>query len=514
MIINTELFERIIKYLPNYIFVKNLELIYKLCNQNFVEAIGGNPIGKSDYELPWDKNSAALYQEEDRYILNTGKSILNKEVPMILLNEEKCLSISKAPLYDDNEKIVGILGIYVDITEKKKDEKIIIKAKIAAEAANQAKTEFIMNMSHDLRTPLSGILGLSSIQANKGTSEEDRKLGRWVHDAGEQLLELLNSVIEITAAEYPLDRIKKEKIDLVKLAEELESLMQPTIQSKKLTLQLKFDPYLPIIISDRVKLKTILLNLLSNAIKFTKQGNINLEVNLLTINSEHAKIEIRVTDTGIGIPKDKIGKIFDRFYRAHPSYKAEYTGYGIGLFLVKQAVELLKGKIKASSNEEKGSCFTLEFNFSLAEEPRTSSTSHLSRLHLTTNKKTDSVLVVEDNSLILFAVENLLKNLGYEVITVTNGKAALQALQSQSFDWVLLDIGLPDIEGIEVIKIYRQWEHENNKPHLPIFVLTAHLEKKIKEKCRELDIDYVLKKPFTENDIKIVKKLLSKIDRK
>lgn len=365
MRINTQLFERIIKDLPNYIFVKDLDLIYKLCNQNFVEAIGGDPIGKSDFELPWDKSSAGLYQEEDRYILSTGKSILNKEVPMILLNEEKCLSVSKAPLYDDNEQIVGILGVYVDITEKKKAEKIIIQAKIAAEAANKAKTEFIMNMSHDIRTPLSGILGLSSIQANEGASEEDRKLGKWVHGAGEQLLELLNSVIEVTAAEYPSGRIKKEKIDLVKLAEELEILMQPTIQSKKLIFQLKFDPYLPIIISDKVKLKTILLNLLSNAIKFTKKGNINLEINLLVITSEHAKIEIRITDTGIGIAKDKLDKIFDRFYRAHPSYKAEYAGYGIGLFLVKQALELLSGEIKVSSVEGKGSCFTLEFNFPL-----------------------------------------------------------------------------------------------------------------------------------------------------
>lgn len=511
MRINTQLFERIIKDLPNYIFVKDLDLIYKLCNQNFVEAIGGDPIGKSDFELPWDKSSAGLYQEEDRYILSTGKSILNKEVPMILLNEEKCLAVSKAPLYDDNEQIVGILGVYVDITEKKKAEKIIIQAKIAAEAANKAKTEFIMNMSHDIRTPLSGILGLSSIQANEGASEEDRKLGKWVHGAGEQLLELLNSVIEVTAAEYPLGRIKKEKIDLVKLAEELETLMQPTIQSKKLIFQLKFDPYLPIIISDKIKLKTILLNLLSNAIKFTKKGNINFEINLLAITSEHAKIEIRITDTGIGIAKDKLNKIFERFYRAHPSYKAEYAGYGIGLFLVKQALELLSGEIKVSSVEGKGSCFTLEFNFPLAEEVRKQASSVISQkspLPIEADTKKNSVLVIEDNTLVLFAIKNVLNNLGYEVTTVTEGKAALQVLQSQSFDWVLLDIGLPDLEGTEVVRIYRQWELENKKPHLPIFVLTAHEDEKIKEKCQEIDIDYILKKPFTENDILMIKKYI------
>ena len=118
------------------------------------------------------------------------------------------------------------------------------------------------------------------------------------------------------------------------------------------------------------------------------------------------------------------------------------------------------------------------------------------------------MLVIEDNTLVLFAIKNLLNNLGYEVTTVTEGKAALQVLQSQSFDWVLLDIGLPDLVGTEVVRIYRQWELENKKPHLPIFVLTAHEDEKIKEKCQEIDIDYILKKPFTENDILMIKKYI------
>lgn len=511
MQIDTQLFERIIKDLPNYIFVKDSDLVYQLCNQNFVLAVGGSPIGKNDYELPWDKSSARLYQEEDKYVLSTGKSILNKEVPMILLKEEKYLSVCKAPLYDQNGKIVGILGVYVDITEKKKAEKIIIQAKIAAESANKAKTEFIMNMSHDLRTPLAGIIGLSSIQAKDGTGDEDRKLGKWVHDAGEQLLDLINSVIEVTAAEHPLDRIKKEKIDLMKLADELEALMQPTIQSKKLIFQLKLDPCLPIIISDKIKLKTIFLNLLSNAIKFTKEGEVSLEINLSSITSEHAKIEIHITDTGIGIAKDKLDKIFDRFYRAYPSYKAEYTGYGIGLFLVKKAVELLGGKIKVFSEEGKGSSFTLEFSFPLAEENierKSHATSPQSISQSEADKRTGSVLVAEDNNLVLFAVKSILIKLGYEVTSAIDGNAALHALQTQSFVWVLLDIGLPDLDGTEIVRQYRQWEQENKKPHLPIFALTAHAEKTIKDKCKKVGFDYVLKKPFTEKDIPIIEQVI------
>ncbi|WP_395497142.1 ATP-binding protein [Rickettsiella endosymbiont of Litargus connexus] len=181
------------------------------------------------------------------------------------------------------------------------------------------------------------------------------------------------------------------------------------------------DSNLPFIISDRIKLKRILLNLLSNAIKFTNEGKISLEINLLAIKNSQAKIEMYISDTGIGIAKDELDKIFDRFYRAHPSYQAVYSGYGIGLFLVKKAVELLNGIIKVTSQEEKGSCFTLVFNFPLAEKPIEPSdeTSEQSMLQPEENKGIESVLVVEDNTLVLHAVKNILVNLGYEVTAVT-----------------------------------------------------------------------------------------------
>jgi CheY-like chemotaxis protein len=318
---------------------------------------------------------------------------------------------------------------------------------------------------------------------------------------------------KIVLGEKLKDAIKKEKIDLARLVEELHALMLPAIESKKLQFELKLEANLPPIISDRSKLKRLLLNLLSNAVKFTKKGKISLEIGLLGLENNQAQIEMRIIDTGIGIPKDNLDKLFDCFYRAHPSYSAEYKGYGIGLYLVKKSLGLLGGDIKVDSEEGKGSCFTLEFNFCLAEKDRKKTV--FTSIDITpeidkNNKIKETVLIAEDNDLVLYAVKNMLIKLGYEVTAVSEGKAALEALKNRSFSWVLLDIGLPDLGGLEVTRLYRKWEQENNKAHLPIFALTAHAEDEVIEKYKKMGIDRVLTKPFTENDINTIKKFIEK----
>lgn len=401
----------------------------------------------------------------------------------------------KQPLID-NGKCIGILIISFDITKQKH--------------AEITKQEFIMNMSHDLRTPLSGIIGLSNLQATDGTDIQDRQYAQLIHNAGYQLLELLNSVLEVTAAEHHIESIKRDILDLREFAKELQALVQPAVVARLLEFELKLDRDLPIVIADRVKLKRIVLNLLSNAVKFTKQGKISLEINLLSIEKNQAKIKILINDTGIGIPQNKLDKIFDRFYRVLPSSQTEYKGYGIGLFLVKKAVELLDGEIKVSSQEGKGSCFTVIFSFPLSKEKLEKISPPISQSSLSkpADKQTQSVLIAEDNTLALHVAKKLLYDLGYEVTTVMNGKAALKALQTQCFDWALLDIGLPDLDGTEIVRRFRQWEQKNKKSHLPIFALTAHLEKNIVDKCKSVGFDYVLNKPFTEKDIQIIQKII------
>ena len=509
--LNNNLIFQLVNLLPVSVFWKDKKGVYLGCNINFTKALGLNSIeeiiGKTDDDLA-TRNLSTHYRGDDQEVILSANPKLNIEEEQNFPDGKKLTILtSKVPIFDKNKEIIGVLGIYNDITALK-------NAKESAEAANKAKTEFIRNISHDLRTPLSGIIGLSQLQAKEGASIQEKEYGQWIYGAAQQVLELLNSVVESAVIEDPLELIKKDRFDLIQLAEELRTLMQVSISSKKLQFQLKSDA-IPLILTDRIKLKRLLLNLLSNAVKFTKKGTISLEINLLSIKNKQAKISMRVSDSGIGISKDKLEKIFDRFYRVHSSYLAEYSGYGLGLYLVKKSTEALGGTINVSSVEGEGSCFSLEFNFALAEPANSLSANDLEpsfdedlQSLATTIKLKGSVLVAEDNILIAYVVKKLLTGFGYQVEIASTGEAALQILQTQTFDCGLLDIGLPDLDGIEVTRRYRKWELLNNKPYLPIFALTAHAEEKVKQECQAAGCDQVLLKPFTKKDIKIIEKFL------
>ncbi|TLY46967.1 MAG: response regulator [Gammaproteobacteria bacterium] len=343
-------------------------------------------------------------------------------------------------------------------------------------------------MGHDLRTPLTGILGIAEIQGRLGTGAQDKEYGQWIYQAGKQLL----FVLDICALECPADSIKKEKIDLVLFANEIRELMQPAISNKGLSFQVKLDT-LPFILSDSIKLKRVLVNLLSNSIKFTDEGEITLSIKFIRQNKDRAQLEIQVTDTGMGIPEDQLDSIFERFYQIDPSYQARHQGNGLGLYLVKESLNALGGIINVESEEGKGSCFTITLNVPLASD----------------YPYQESVLLVEDEKFNSRITENALLSLDYRVVTKSTGEAALQTLQHpHEFDWVLLDISLPDIKGTEVVKRYRQWEKKKNKPRLPIFALTPHQTKEIRKEYFKAGIDYVLNKPFTKDDIKIIKLFL------
>jgi DNA-binding CsgD family transcriptional regulator len=221
--------ERIIKNLPNYIFVKDTNFVYMLCNHNFDLLAGeSSPVGKNDYELPWDKSSARLYQEEDQYILNTGNSILNKEVPMFVSKEKRYLSVSKVPLYDEQQCIIGILGTCSNIIEKKEESIIFDEASIID--ASYVRLEFIKNLSIDLKTLVLGIASL--LQPNGHLDQQKQKyFAKLIDDAVAKLIELINSLMDLDGTEYQKAQIKKEKKDLLEFSKKLKTLI-PSIKLK------------------------------------------------------------------------------------------------------------------------------------------------------------------------------------------------------------------------------------------------------------------------------------------
>ena len=410
----------------------------------------------------------------------TTESVITSQEKTVLLekvHQKKFLTI-KIPY--NNGEFRGVIGLSFDIT--------------SLEKAENAKQAFLSNMSHDLRTPLIGLLGLAELLAKTGTTKRDKEYAQYIHQAGKQLLELLNSVLSICALENPVDPIKKEKIDLVLLVNEIRDLIQPAILNKNLNFQVKLDT-LPFILSDSIKLKRILINLLSNAIKFTQEGEITLVIKLVGAHNDKATLEIQVIDTGIGIPKGHLNNIFDRFYRIDPSYQSTYQGSGLGLYLVKENLNALGGLIDVKSEEGKGCCFTINLTVPLASD----------------YSYQELVLLVEDEKFNIRNTEKILLSLDYRVITKTTGEAALQALeQTQEFDWVLLDLSLPDIKGTEVVKRYRQWEKKHNKPQLPIIAFVSHQTQETRKECFKVGFNNVLTKPLTKDGINIINLFLGK----
>ncbi|WP_218814327.1 hybrid sensor histidine kinase/response regulator [Rickettsiella endosymbiont of Dermanyssus gallinae] len=390
---------------------------------------------------------------------------------------------TRKPIFDENDQIKYVIGAAIDITKQKQ--------------AHIAKQVFLQNVAHDIRTPLAGIIGLAQLQKmGLDSLEEAKEHGEMIHDAGNQLLELLSAVVNTIDSKQMTDSVKAEPLDLSGLAKELHALMGPAVYTKGLKFPFALDPKLPLVFGDRIKLKRVLINLVSNAVKFTKEGTISLAIKLLSIENNHANLEIKVSDTGIGMAEDKLDKIFDRFYRVHPAHLEEYKGYGLGLYLVKESLDLLGGEIQVSSEEGKGTCFSLQFKFTLSNKIPDKIETVLPSISESTTK-TGTVLIVEDNVIARYTHKCLLQKEGYAVSETIDGKATLEALKKGTFVWALLDIGLLELTGSEVCKEYRQWEKENNKPHLPVFVLTGHGVEEVEEECKEAGIDRVFTKPLT-----------------
>jgi two-component system, OmpR family, aerobic respiration control sensor histidine kinase ArcB len=391
------------------------------------------------------------------------------------------------PIIDEEGVVEYIFGISININKIKQ--------------AHIAKQSFLQNMAHDIRTPLAGVIGLAQLQKEGLKSlEESKEYGEMIYDTGNQLLELLNAVVKVIDTEQMTDSLKIEPLDLSGLTKELYVLMEPAAYTKGLKITLETEQDLPLVLSDRLKLKRIFINILSNAIKFTKDGEICFTVKLLEVEKSGAKIEVKIADTGIGIGKENLDKIFCRFYREHPSYLAEYSGYGLGLYLVKEMLNLLGGEIEAVSEKGKGSCFTLYFTFPLAKEHHLGKVETVLAFSKKIQSKTGSVLIAEDNTIVLRVLKNQLEKAGYEVMVTMDGQAALEVLKTHSFAWALFDIGLPKLKGTEACKEYRQWAKQNNKPHLPVFVLTGHQVEEVQKECDEAGIDKVFTKPF-KNEI-------------
>lgn len=501
-------FHTLIEGLPELVYWKDNHYVYRGCNKQTASYINVNStsdiIGKTDYDFGWTEERIKGLRDIDSTIIHQGISSVVEDLIPIKGGKAEIFLTSKRPLYNKRGKIIGILGISTNITERKKIEQELKIAKEAAEMASRAKSDFIANMSHDIRTPLSGVIGLSKLLESTLEDPDQKNDAHILHESGVELLSMLNAIIDdVRIGNLKEDDIQVESFDLHRCLDDLIKLERPTTTLKNIGLFLEIPTEVPPWIqSDRKKIHRTLLNLLGNAIKFTQTGHITIRVKCLQQDDLNCHLQFSVSDTGIGIPNELQDKVFERFFRVTPTYKGTYKGHGLGLHIARTYVELLGGKLSLTSQEGIGTTFSFDLfcQKGVPKEVATDNTTpheYAQNISLPKGKSSHCFLLVEDNVMALKVLESMFNKLGYSYKSASTGKKALELFKKSSIDLVITDIGLPDMTGYEVAAQIRSWEKENTKTPVVILGLTGHAKELAQKESLEAGIDDVYMKPIT-----------------
>ena len=392
----------------------------------------------------------------------------------------------------DNE--AAVLSILIDNTERKKYESALHIAKDDAERANKAKSEFLAMMSHEIRTPMNGVIGMTELTLTTKLSKTQREYLEAVQSSAYSLLDTINDILDFSKIEAGKLSIENTEFNLREMVERSVEILNVKAFVKDIELLFEISPAIPnVFIGDAVRIRQILINLISNAIKFTEKGEICVNVKLKELSSENNEkiiVQFCVRDTGIGIPEDKLVKIFRSFEQADSSTTRKYGGTGLGLSISKSLTDLMEGKIWAESKENHGSTFFFEIPLTIADS------GNQQRSLVISNIK--RVLVVDDNSTNLKIMHDMLHYWGIESTIVSDGASALDILRKSEvgkdfYDLVILDLHMPNMDGITVADKIKHELHMENEPMILMF---SSIEKdNIQEIGRNAGIDRYLTKP-------------------
>lgn len=496
--------------IPARIYWLDRNLVYLGCNRLFALDAGKESprevVGATDFDMAWNE-SADRFRADDIQVMESGQPKLNCEEERVQADGSTTwLRASKAPLHDAAGKVIGMLGVYDDITEEKRISEALVSALNVAEAASRAKSEFLASMSHELRTPLNAILGFSQLLGmDMELPKESRDHAREIERAGEHLLSLVTDLIDLARIEAGRLELSMEPV-LVKviLAESL-ALVAPIARKQAIHVS-EIICHSPIerlaVLADYVRLRQVVINLLSNAIKYNRpQGNVTLSCQI-----RDGRVRINVADAGPGIPLDKQGRIFSAFDRLGEELGV-VEGTGIGLVITKRIVEAMGGDIGFHSVEDLGSSFWVEFpvvqppELPMLEESRIISTSAVGEAH--GNRLV--ILYVEDNAMNLRLMRHILaKRPDVELREATSAEAGIELARAQPPALILMDINLPGMDGYAALKVLKA---DPKTADIPVVALTANAMKGDREHGAAAGFSDYLTKPIN------IKELFASLDR-
>ncbi|MCG8307870.1 MAG: ATP-binding protein [Cytophagales bacterium] len=493
-------YQQIFNMVPNFIYLKNRAGKFVLANEAFAKLFD---LDQEQMLLKGVfKSSGIIIDDElnkrtDKKVLESEATIEFEESITFEDGEERWYHTTKKPLVD-KEGNVNVLGISVDITDRKKHSDELIKAK-------QTKEQFLANMSHEIRTPINGIVGMVNLLEEIPATEEQKKYLHAIKTSSKNLQVIINDILDLSAIESGNIKFEKIGFNLKSFFSTLISSFSYAAKKKGISITLNFDPYIDkVVVGDPVRLNQVMSNLIGNAVKFTNRGHVKVYALKISQENDAGSFQFIVDDSGIGIPVDKIQKVFENFEQGDTTINRKYGGTGLGLAIVKQLVEAQNGSIEVESKPGRGTKFTVKLKYEIGKdeegehvreaEPKVSSNDRpdLSKYKL---------LLVEDNEVNLLYTRKILNDWNCTPDEAKNGLIALEKLKEHDYDLILMDVRMPIMDGFESTKFIRS-NFQPPKSEIPIIALTANAIKGDEDKCIEAGMNDYISKPFQPETLK------------
>ena len=486
----------------DYIFSLDNKCCFTAVNKSFYKALGTEEkmiVGKNIEDFNFDNDFKNKWKELYLKVLKTGKEIYSEITNFIHGINDNTYEVYFHPIINREGRVSGIRGVCRDITVRKKTELELIRAKEKAEEMNELKSNFLANMSHELRTPMNSILGFAELILETTSQSEVINFANYINRSGRRLMDTLNLILDLTKIEMGMLQIVYAPVDIIELISEVVKYFEPIAAEKGIKIITVFKEKELIAVLERNILYEIINNLVNNAVKFTNEGEIKIEAEMER-SEEGEYLNIRVTDSGIGIPENKTKMIFEEFRQVSEGIHRSFEGTGLGLSITKKFVEKMFGNISVESKLGEGSTFILQLPCKVTDDRlkdfNPEQNNVLEKINFD-GAKILNVLSVENDELNRQLLTYMLAEV-CNLDAVSSGEEALSNVSSKKYDLILMDINLGKMNGLDIIKKIRELNEYKN---VPIAAITAYTMKGDKEEFLSKGCDYFVPKPYSKTDL-------------